>query len=189
MVVAEAKPADPQRQSESTSPAAQALPQVLSGAEITWRSIELEGVHTVFGYPGGAVIPLYDALTESSIHHVLTRFEQWAGLSADAFGPELSRALLSAIERDHFDDENRKANRINDVLVADRELIADLITGGRAPGEIAVTVTPKSRIARTSISSVAVASQREAGTPWRGSMRMSAGASWRKEKPRAASSS
>ncbi|MEJ7839786.1 MAG: thiamine pyrophosphate-binding protein [Thermomicrobiales bacterium] len=85
MVVAEAKTVDPQHQSDAETTGAGTEPQMMSGAEMTWRSIELEGVHTVFGYPGGAVIPLYDALTGSSIHHVLTRFEQWAGLAADAY--------------------------------------------------------------------------------------------------------
>ena len=58
---------------------------VLSGAEITCRSLEAEGVTTVFGYPGGAVIPLYDALPRCDLHHVLVRFEQWAALAADAY--------------------------------------------------------------------------------------------------------
>jgi len=58
---------------------------ILSGAEITCRSLEAEGVTTVFGYPGGAVIPLYDALPASSLHHVLVRFEQWAALAADGY--------------------------------------------------------------------------------------------------------
>lgn len=57
-------------------------PEILSGAQITCRAIEVEGIKTVFGYPGGAVIPLYDAIPESNLHHVLTRFEQWAGLAA-----------------------------------------------------------------------------------------------------------
>jgi acetolactate synthase I/II/III large subunit len=57
-------------------------PEILSGAQITCRSLEAEGVTTVFGYPGGAVIPLYDALPEANLHHVLTRFEQWAGMAA-----------------------------------------------------------------------------------------------------------
>jgi transcription elongation GreA/GreB family factor len=55
------------------------------------------------------------------------------GMSADVFGPEMSGALLSAMERDHFDDENRKANRVNDALLSDRELISDLITGVELP--------------------------------------------------------
>lgn len=57
-------------------------PEKLSGAQIVCRSLEAEGVTTVFGYPGGAVIPLYDALPEANLHHVLTRFEQWAGMAA-----------------------------------------------------------------------------------------------------------
>lgn len=59
-----------------------ASPEILSGAGITCRSLEAEGVTTVFGYPGGAVIPLYDALPGSGFEHVLTRFEQWAALAA-----------------------------------------------------------------------------------------------------------
>ena len=62
--------------------AATATPEVLTGAEITCRSLDDEGVTTVFGYPGGAVIPLYDALPRSGFHHVLVRFEQWAALAA-----------------------------------------------------------------------------------------------------------
>ncbi|MDQ3540824.1 MAG: biosynthetic-type acetolactate synthase large subunit [Chloroflexota bacterium] len=57
-------------------------PEILSGAQITCRSLEAEGVTTVFGYPGGAVIPLYVALPGSGFEHVLTRFEQWAALAA-----------------------------------------------------------------------------------------------------------
>ncbi|MDQ3467840.1 MAG: biosynthetic-type acetolactate synthase large subunit [Chloroflexota bacterium] len=60
-------------------------PELLTGAEITCRSLEAEGVTTVFGYPGGAVIPLYDALPRSQLHHVLVRFEQWAALAAEGY--------------------------------------------------------------------------------------------------------
>jgi acetolactate synthase-1/2/3 large subunit len=57
-------------------------PDVLTGAQITCRSLDAEGVTTVFGYPGGAVIPLYDAIPAAAFKHVLVRFEQWAGLAA-----------------------------------------------------------------------------------------------------------
>ena len=60
-------------------------PPILSGAEITCRSLEAEGVTVIFGYPGGAVIPLYDALPGSRLHHVLVRFEQWAALAAQGY--------------------------------------------------------------------------------------------------------
>lgn len=59
--------------------------QVLTGAQITCAALEAEGVDIVFGYPGGAVIPLYDAIPGSSLHHVLVRFEQWAALAADGY--------------------------------------------------------------------------------------------------------
>jgi acetolactate synthase-1/2/3 large subunit len=57
----------------------------LTGAEIVCRALEDEGVDTVFGYPGGAVIPLYDALPRAGFHHVLVRFEQWAALAAEGY--------------------------------------------------------------------------------------------------------
>jgi acetolactate synthase I/II/III large subunit len=59
--------------------------QLLTGAQITCASLEAEGVDVLFGYPGGAVIPLYDALPASKLHHVLVRFEQWAALAADGY--------------------------------------------------------------------------------------------------------
>ncbi len=57
----------------------------LTGAQIVCKALEEEGVELVFGYPGGAVIPLYDALPKAGFHHVLTRFEQWAALAADGY--------------------------------------------------------------------------------------------------------
>ena len=43
------------------------------------RALEREGVEFIFGYPGGAVMPVYDALTDSPIRHILARHEQGAG--------------------------------------------------------------------------------------------------------------
>jgi acetolactate synthase I/II/III large subunit len=64
---------------------------VLTGAEIVCRALEDEGVDTVFGYPGGAVIPLYDALPRAGFHHVLVRFEQWAALAAVGYARATGR--------------------------------------------------------------------------------------------------
>jgi hypothetical protein len=64
---------------------------VLTGAEITCKALEAEGVDVVFGYPGGAVIPLYDALPGAGFHHVLVRFEQWAALAADGYARATGR--------------------------------------------------------------------------------------------------
>src|SRR4029077_6525638 len=49
-----------------------------TGAKILWECLEQQGVTTVFGYPGGAILPAYDALKYSNIHHVLVRHEQGA---------------------------------------------------------------------------------------------------------------
>ncbi|MEJ7900321.1 MAG: biosynthetic-type acetolactate synthase large subunit [Thermomicrobiales bacterium] len=80
MVIADPQVADPRIQAIDEAP--RAAHEVLSGAQITCRSIDAEGVKTVFGYPGGAVIPLYDAIPAASFKHVLVRFEQWAALAA-----------------------------------------------------------------------------------------------------------
>ncbi len=56
-----------------------------TGAEIVWACLRAEGVDTVFGYPGGAVIPLYDALHSSGIRHILTRHEQGAIFAAGGY--------------------------------------------------------------------------------------------------------
>jgi acetolactate synthase-1/2/3 large subunit len=57
----------------------------LTGARILWECLEREGVKTIFGYPGGAILPAYDALKHSSIHHILVRHEQGATHMADGF--------------------------------------------------------------------------------------------------------
>jgi len=56
-----------------------------SGAEIVFECLVREGVHTVFGYPGGANLPIYDAMLSYPIRHVLVRHEQGAAHMADGF--------------------------------------------------------------------------------------------------------
>lgn len=61
-------------------------PEVISGSEILLRSLVLEGVECVFGYPGGAVLYIYDALYGfNDFHHLLTRHEQGAIHAADGY--------------------------------------------------------------------------------------------------------
>jgi acetolactate synthase-1/2/3 large subunit len=58
----------------------------LTGAEIIWECLQREGVDVVFGYPGGAILPTYDAMTKyPKIHHVLVRHEQGATHMADGY--------------------------------------------------------------------------------------------------------
>jgi acetolactate synthase-1/2/3 large subunit len=57
----------------------------LAGAQILWDALVREGVETVFGYPGGAILPAYDAMVQYPIHHVLVRHEQGAAHMADGY--------------------------------------------------------------------------------------------------------
>jgi acetolactate synthase-1/2/3 large subunit len=56
-----------------------------TGAEILWECMIREGVEVVFGYPGGAIMPVHDAMLKYPIHHVLTRHEQGAAHAADGY--------------------------------------------------------------------------------------------------------
>nr|WP_298794218.1 biosynthetic-type acetolactate synthase large subunit [uncultured Acetobacter sp.] len=72
-------------QTTSSAPDAQ-KPQTLSGAEVLMRALDEQGVEVIFGYPGGAVLPIYDALfRQNSIRHVLVRHEQAAVHAAEAY--------------------------------------------------------------------------------------------------------
>ena len=57
-----------------------------SGAEIVFKCLEDQKVEYVFGYPGGAVLPIYDELkNHPSIKHILVRHEQGAGHAAEGY--------------------------------------------------------------------------------------------------------
>ena len=56
-----------------------------TGARLLVSSLEAMGVDVLFGYPGGAIMPVYDALTGSSLRHILVRHEQGAAFAADAY--------------------------------------------------------------------------------------------------------
>ncbi len=57
----------------------------MNGATILIKALEKEGVDIVFGYPGGAIMPIYDALVGSKLRHILVRHEQAAALAADGY--------------------------------------------------------------------------------------------------------
>ena len=61
------------------------MASVRTGAQIIWDCLVHEGVTTVFGYPGGAILPAYDAMLEYPIRHVLVRHEQGATHMADGY--------------------------------------------------------------------------------------------------------
>src|SRR5215211_3106707 len=57
----------------------------LTGAQILWEALVREGVSDVFGYPGGAILPAYDAMLSYPIRHILVRHEQGATHMADGY--------------------------------------------------------------------------------------------------------
>ncbi len=57
----------------------------MRAAEVILQALKREGVDTIFGFPGGVLLPLYDALYDSDIRHVLVRHEQGAGHAADGY--------------------------------------------------------------------------------------------------------
>jgi acetolactate synthase-1/2/3 large subunit len=59
--------------------------QTLTGAQILWDCLVREGVEVVFGYPGGAILPAYDAMLDYPIRHILVRHEQGATHMADGY--------------------------------------------------------------------------------------------------------
>jgi len=60
-------------------------PERLNGGEALIRSLELENVEVIFGYPGGAILPVYDPIIGSPLRHVLVRHEQGAGHMAEGY--------------------------------------------------------------------------------------------------------
>ncbi len=67
-------------------PASETAQMMATGAEVVLRVLEEEGVDVIFGYPGGAVLPIYDALfRQKKIRHILVRHEQAATHAAEAY--------------------------------------------------------------------------------------------------------
>jgi acetolactate synthase-1/2/3 large subunit len=77
------------RRNGNPVPAAQETPVPMKGAQMVWEAMVREGVRVIYGHPGGAILPTYDALSpyeaEGKIHHVLVRHEQCAAHMADGW--------------------------------------------------------------------------------------------------------
>jgi len=62
------------------------MAKLMTGAEIVFKALEDQGVRHIFGYPGGAVLPIYDELkNHKSVEHILARHEQGAGHAAEGY--------------------------------------------------------------------------------------------------------
>lgn len=63
----------------------------ITGAQALVKSLEMEGVEVVFGMPGGAILPVYDPMLDTSIRHILVRHEQGAGHAAEGYAHATGR--------------------------------------------------------------------------------------------------
>jgi len=69
----------------------------LSGSQALIKSLEMEGVDTIFGLPGGAILPVYDPLLDSPIRHILVRHEQGAGHMAEGYAHVTGRPGVAMV--------------------------------------------------------------------------------------------
>ena len=130
----------------------------LTGAQIVWKCLEHEGIDTVFGYPGGCVLPLYDALQHTpSIHHVLVRHEQGAAHMADGYSRATGKVgvalatsgpgapiLVTGITMP-ITKHNYMVTDVNDIARTLREAFIIARTG--RPGPVLVDITKDAQMA------------------------------------------
>ncbi len=85
--------------SKPAAPAADAAaPRMMTGAQIVVEALREQGVSVMFGYPGGAVLPIYDALFgQDAIRHVLVRHEQGAGHAAEGYARSTGRCGVALV--------------------------------------------------------------------------------------------
>jgi acetolactate synthase-1/2/3 large subunit len=69
----------------------------LTGAQALIKSLENEGVEVIFGLPGGAILPVYDPIIDSSIRHILVRHEQGAGHAAEGYAQATGRPGVAMV--------------------------------------------------------------------------------------------
>ena len=69
----------------------------MTGAQALIKALEMEQVDTIFGLPGGCILPAYDPLLESSIRHVLVRHEQGAGHMAEGYAHVTGRPGVAMV--------------------------------------------------------------------------------------------
>jgi acetolactate synthase-1/2/3 large subunit len=69
----------------------------MTGAQALIKSLEMEGTEVMFGLPGGAILPVYDPLLESTIRHILVRHEQGAGHMAEGYAHATGRPGVAMV--------------------------------------------------------------------------------------------
>ena len=73
------------------------MTEQITGAQALIRALELENVDTIFGLPGGCILPAYDPLLDSHIRHILVRHEQGAGHMAEGYAHVTGRPGVALV--------------------------------------------------------------------------------------------
>ena len=104
-------------------------PEIITGAEIVIRSLHEENVEFVFGYPGGAVLNIYDAIfNQSKFKHVLVRHEQAAVHAADAFSRATGKVGVALVT-----SGPGATNAVTGIATAYMDSIPMVIISGQVP--------------------------------------------------------
>jgi len=104
-------------------------PEIITGAEITIRSLQEENVEFVFGYPGGAVLNIYDAIfNQNKFKHVLVRHEQAAVHAADAFSRATGKVGVALVT-----SGPGATNAVTGIATAYMDSIPMVIISGQVP--------------------------------------------------------
>ncbi len=98
-----------------------------SGAEIIVDMVQHHGVEYIFGYPGGAVIPIFDAIVDSSVNFVLTRHEQGAAHMADGYARATGKPAVVLVT-----SGPGATNTITGILTAKMDSIPMIVITGQA---------------------------------------------------------
>lgn len=68
----------------------------MNGAQWVVHALRAQGVNTVFGYPGGAIMPVYDALYDGGVEHLLCRHEQGAAMAAIGYARATAKLAFAS---------------------------------------------------------------------------------------------
>ena len=106
--------------------------ETMTGAEIVVRALKDHGVDTLFGYPGGAVLPIYDALfSNPELRHILVRHEQGAGHAAEGYARSTGRPGIALVT-----SGPGATNMITPIADAMMDSIPMVVITGQVPSQL-----------------------------------------------------
>src|SRR6202140_3317489 len=105
-------------------------PMELTGAQALIKSLEMQQVEVMFGLPGGAILPVYDPILDSSIRHILVRHEQGAGHMAEGDAQVTGRPGVAVVT---------SGPGATNIVTPLADAYMDSIPRGVAPGQVAPT--------------------------------------------------